>query len=102
MKIVPANIGELLTPIGLAYWLSDDGHFQKAGGGLYLCTDSFILAEVELLVSVLKSIFDLAGKIHKTSGKGKYRIYLGVSQMKTLRTLVLPYLHASMQHKLGL
>jgi NADH-quinone oxidoreductase subunit A len=30
VKHVPTNIDKLLTPIGLAYWLSDDGHFQKA------------------------------------------------------------------------
>lgn len=60
------------------------------------------LAEVELLVSVLKENFDLVGKIQKRSGKEQSRIYLGVSQMKTLRTLVLPYLHPSIQHKLGL
>jgi hypothetical protein len=26
-KIVPLNIAELLTPLGLAYWICDDGSF---------------------------------------------------------------------------
>jgi LAGLIDADG DNA endonuclease family len=43
IKIIPADIGELLTPVGLAYWLSDDGHYHKAGGGLYLYSVSFTL-----------------------------------------------------------
>jgi hypothetical protein len=102
VKIIPANIDELLTPVGLAYWLADDGHFHKAGGGVYFCTDSFSLAEVELLVSVLKKNFDLVGDIHFVSNKKFNRIYLGVYQMDTFRTLVLPYLHVSMQYKLGL
>ena len=85
MKIVPANIGELLTPVGLAYWLCDDGHFQKAGGGVYFCTDSFSLVEVELLVSVLKKHFNLVGNIHSISNKKYNRIYLGISEMETFR-----------------
>jgi hypothetical protein len=28
-KIVPSNIGELLTAVGLAYWICDDGHFHN-------------------------------------------------------------------------
>jgi hypothetical protein len=66
VKIIPANIGELLTPVGLAYWFSDDGYFHKASGGLYLSTNSFSLAEVELLVEVLKKNFDFVLKFSKS------------------------------------
>src|SRR6202007_398738 len=31
-KIVPSNISELLTPVGLAYWLQDDGGHNGVGG----------------------------------------------------------------------
>lgn len=41
VKGVPANIGELLTPIGLAYWFADDG--AKSGRGFLLHTDGFSL-----------------------------------------------------------
>ena len=44
IKIVPLNIEELLTPIGLALWIMDDGF--KYGNGIGLCTESFTLAEV--------------------------------------------------------
>ena len=47
IKIVPLNIGEILTPIGLAHWIMDDGY--KHGNGLILATESFSLKEVELL-----------------------------------------------------
>lgn len=68
IKIVPLNIEELLTPIGLAHWIMDDGF--KHGNGIVLSTESFSLAEVELLKNVLKSKFDLAVTIQnrKTSG----------------------------------
>jgi hypothetical protein len=63
MKIIPANIGELLTPVGLAYWFSDDNYFHKVLDGLYLSTNSFSLVEIELLVKVLNKNFDLDCKV---------------------------------------
>ena len=69
VKIVPANIGEVLTPIGLAYWFADDGYFHNFSGGFYLSTNSFTLAEVELLVEVLKKNFYLDCKTHKSVSK---------------------------------
>lgn len=50
IKIVPLNIGDLLSPRGLAYWFMDDGYFL--GNGYGFCTDSYTLAEVQLLVNV--------------------------------------------------
>ena len=51
------NIGDLLSPSGLAYWICDDGapFFEwglkkMASGGLTLCTNSFSVKEVSLLV----------------------------------------------------
>lgn len=37
-KIIPLNIGELLTPVSLAYWAMDDG--TKKNYGFIFCTDS--------------------------------------------------------------
>jgi hypothetical protein len=37
-KIVPENIGNLLTPLGLSYWFSDDG--AKAGSFFFILMDS--------------------------------------------------------------
>ena len=44
-KIVPLNIGELLTPAGLAFWAQDDGGLH--GSGLILSTHCFSLNETE-------------------------------------------------------
>src|SRR5439155_14606808 len=54
-KVVPANIGDLLTPLGLVYWICDDGSWNKRGKFVTLCTNSFSLEEVELLINVLNS-----------------------------------------------
>jgi hypothetical protein len=45
-KVIPLNIGELLTAQGLTFWASDDG--SKHGPGFHLNTDSFTFSEVEL------------------------------------------------------
>ena len=49
----------MLTPIGLAHWLMGDGFLNNHGKTICICTDNFTLAEVELLIQVLKNKFNL-------------------------------------------
>ncbi len=60
LKIVPLNIYESLTAIGLAFWIMDDGSYSKIKGNIILCTDSYTLQEVQLLISVLSNKFHLS------------------------------------------
>ena len=53
-KLVPSNIGELLTPVGLAFWIQDDGTFSKINGTVTLCVESFSQSDIESLMAVLK------------------------------------------------
>lgn len=97
VKRIPLNIGELLTPVSLAYWAMDDG--SKINSGLTFCTDSFSLSEVELLIGVFKENFDLNCTINKN--KGNYRIYVKADSMDKFRALVTPHFHQSMLYKLA-
>jgi hypothetical protein len=117
IKIVPLNIGELLTPIGLALWIQDDG--SRDGNGLVLCTECFTLSlsllmnlfsrrrersEVELLISVLRDNFGLTSTIRERKQKGKHigwRIYIRAENKDKLISLVKPYFVPSMLYKLG-
>jgi hypothetical protein len=76
VKIIPLNIGELLTARGLAYWAMDDGSPDRSGFILY--TNSFTKVEVNLLIDVLKQKFDLNCSIHTRRDKKKvpYIIYI--------------------------
>lgn len=47
IKIVPLNIYESLTAIGLAFWIMDDGSYSKIKGNIILCTDSYTLQEIQ-------------------------------------------------------
>ena len=58
VKTIPSNIGDLLTEVGLAFWIMDDGGLGS-NGTLNLHTDSYTLAEVNLLIDVLKRNFDI-------------------------------------------
>jgi hypothetical protein len=74
IKIIPKNIGELLTPVGLAYLIMGDGIYIK-GKGVRICTDSYIKEDVELLAEVLSLQFGLSCTLHQSKAN-QYRIYI--------------------------
>jgi LAGLIDADG DNA endonuclease family len=98
-KVVPKNIGDFLTPAGLAMWAIDDGSLHSRGNSFILSTNSFTFKEVKLLVSVLKDKFNLDCSIHKQGNQ--YRIYIISKSMPLFRGLVTPYFHESMIYKLN-
>lgn len=99
-KVIPLNIGELLTPIGLAYWAMDDGNRDR--NNFILNTNSYTLNEVELLSSVLKEKFNLDCTLQKHSkDKNQYRINIRTKSVPLFKELVLPYFHDSMIYKLN-
>jgi hypothetical protein len=98
VKVIPLNLGELLTPIGLAYWAMDDG--AKTGTGFRLNTQSYSKDENLFLIKVLKDNFDLNCTLHIHS-KDLYRIYISSKSMNKFRNLVSPYFHDSMLYKLN-
>jgi len=61
IKVVPANIINLLNPIVLAYMIQSDGSFSKSR----VCIYSFSKAEVELLALAIKTNLNiLTGVTH--------------------------------------
>jgi hypothetical protein len=99
-KIIPSNIGELLTELSLAYWLCDDGTFVKGRDIVILCTESFSESEVDLLLAVLSNKFGM--KCRKNKRGNGFRICIVKSSLNKLRELVQSHLPSSMLHKIGL
>jgi LAGLIDADG DNA endonuclease family/LAGLIDADG endonuclease len=97
-KIIPEDIYILLTPVALAHWIMGDG--QKRESGLVLCTDSFTLPEVVLLVNVLITRYNFTCSI-RTNNPGQYRIYISNKSMDSLRKIVSPYIDDSMLYKVN-
>ena len=52
-KFVPENLYYLLSPIGLAYWIMDDGTKPSRFNGLIFCTESFTIEEHKNLITIL-------------------------------------------------
>jgi len=98
-KIVPSNIGELLTPLSLAYWICDDGTFPK-DRGVVLCTNSFSKDEVNLLVSALTDKFNLKCTVNKN--RGNYVIRISSKSLPDLQNLLKNIMPPMMFYKIGL
>jgi hypothetical protein len=98
IKVVPSNIQQLLTPIGLAYWAMDDG--SKKDSGFIFCTHSFSLNHVELLSEILFLNFNIESNIHKAR-LNQYVIYIKSNSISHFKLLVQPYFHPSMLYKLS-
>jgi len=97
VKVLPAIIFELLTPVALAHWICGDGSVQRHG--LILCTDSFSVQEVVLLMNVLMVRYQLLCTLREHR-KGQFRIYIRESSMPQLRTLVAKHMDSSMLYKI--
>jgi ubiquinol-cytochrome c reductase cytochrome b subunit len=99
VKIVPHDIGNYLSPLALAVWISDDG--GKLSSGLKISTNNFTHEEVQLLCKVLREKYNLNASVQKTGAIGQYQIYISKSSMVDLANIVKPHLHKSMYYKLN-
>lgn len=101
VKIVPLNIGDSLTAVGLAYWIM--GYGTWVGSGVILQTDNFTLKEVNLLIDVLNSKFGLNSSVNVANkSKGQYSIYIPKRDLDLLRKLVTPHILPTFLYKLGI
>ena len=74
--------------------------FQLIGG---LCTESFTLEEVNLLLDVLNNKWDLkCYKNKKGTNLAGYRIIIPSYSIPRLQTLLEPQMPTMMRHKIGL
>ena len=98
-KTVKFSIFTDLTPVALAHWIMGDGTFN--GITLLLCTDSYSIKQVVLLINVLIIKYDIYCNIRYFKPHLP-RIYVIKKYMPKLRLIVKPFMHKSMMYKLGL
>jgi len=75
--------------------------FCKTSSVVIICTDSFTLEEVKLLINVLNDKWNLECYKTKTSNGG-YRIVIPRRSLPILQNLLDPLLPSMMKHKIGL
>ena len=98
--MITNNIGALLTPIALAYLICDDEILNKVERFVTLCTNSFSLLKVQLLITALNDNFDL--KCYSIKCNSNHRIVIPAYSIPKLRLLVGGIVPPMMQYKLGL
>lgn len=90
----------MLTPLSVAYWIADDGSWNKPQRYVSLSTESFTLAEVELLIKVLNTKFNLS--CYKSRNGAAYKIIIPSYSVPVLQNLLSPHIPPMFQHKIGL
>ena len=100
VKIVPMNIGELLTLIGLAYWIMVDGGLGSNGEWI-LHTHSYTSSKFERLIKVLKDNFGIHSRI-ALKRAGQWIFVIPKREVHKVSNLVISHMHSSMLYKLGI
>lgn len=89
-----------MTDGSIAYWICDDGSWNKVGKYVTLSTESFKLEEVELLIETLNTKYDL--KPYKIKNGNAHKIVIPSYSIEKLRKIVLPHIPSIMRYKIGL
>jgi hypothetical protein len=101
IKSLPGDLFEYFTAETLAYWYMDDGyiHFKTRSIDICFCTNGFSEKDVDTLVSILNSKFDLQAS--KSPSKGRFIIRIGhKDKILKFKELVKPYIIDSMVYKI--
>lgn len=96
-KIIPDNIGELLTARALAFCICDDGN-KSFYNQTSIYTQAYSYDDVLLLKNALKVKFKLKTRLNEIKF-GQWAIVIPVKQEISLKQIVLPYMHYSMLYK---
>ena len=99
-KIVPANIGQFLTPKAMAIWYMGDGTLK--GNKVRFCTNGFNRDCSELLVKIINEKYDLGAYTSATGTAGQYFVDLPASQMGKFVAIVKPFMLPIFMYKIGL
>lgn len=102
IKIIPENIGEMLTLRSLAYWIMDDGGYKS--GRVTLSTHSFTLQENIFLATIIENKFSLDCTIVQVSNHNKigdYWYVIKINDTSLLWSLVQEYILPSFYYKFG-
>lgn len=105
IKIVPKDIGDLLTPLSLAIWYQDDGTLDKRAKyhrNAMFATYCFSYEECELLAEALWNKFQIKASVCKSHMRGKmyYRLYIWSKSMDRFIEIIKPYIHPSFEYKI--
>jgi hypothetical protein len=97
-KVLSPSIEQFITPLALAVWIMSSGKYIK--GIVELTTNLSTKQDIERLIKILNNCFGLTCEISQCK-KGFYVVVISRESVKLLQTIVLPYIHPTMKHKIG-
>lgn len=97
IKVIPAKIEELLTPLALAIWIMDDGGEHPSG--MIISTYCFSMKDIILLQKALKKNYEIETNVQLR--KAGYILYIPKSQLPKLSKIVKNFMVPSMYYKLN-
>ena len=97
VKKVNEKILNLLTPISLAFWFSDDGSRCKHRG-LAIHTNSFSYEEVELICSWFYEKFEIKCNPQKRA-ENQWVVFFSNKTSEKFVNMILPFTHKTMRYK---
>jgi TRAP-type mannitol/chloroaromatic compound transport system permease small subunit len=106
-KTIKPELFNYIDYISLAHWIQGDG--SKSRKGLILCTDSYSIKEVIILMNILKIKFQIDSSIHyhtsispnnKIIKKKVPRIYINGKNLEKMKSFIKPYFVKTMLYKI--
>lgn len=105
IKVVPACIDSLMTPMVLAHMIIGDGYFALDTSTVFIYVNAFTRPDCVRLAEAISAIgvrttvrVDRNGK----QGVKQYKLAISKAQLPALRAIVKPFMHPSMLYRLGL
>lgn len=107
-KVIKPELYNYINYISLAHWIMGDG--SKSHKGIILCTDSYSIKEVIILINILKIKFNIDSSIHYHTSISPNkqiitqkvpRIYINGNNLNKIKPFIKPYFVTSMLYKIN-
>lgn len=96
-KVIKPILFDYIDYIVIAYWIMGAG--AKRNKGIILCTDSFSLQEIVLLINILKIKLDIDCFIHYDNNK--YRIFINKKALNKIYSYIKPHFDNQFLYKIN-
>lgn len=106
VKIVPATIGSLMTPIVLAHLIMSDGSYNKIGGEVFIYVNAYSYEDCKRLAASITAMgVNTTVRTDRYGADGttkQYKLAIVKSQLPALHSLVVPHMYKGMLYRVGL
>lgn len=96
LSLTYLNNYNYFTEVSLAHIIMGDGYWENDSKTVLICTENYSLVEVQTFIAFLEARFGLKATTKKRKANYRIRFSSANNNLKTLKTLVIPYMHPSM------